>query len=306
MKILYQNDISLNLPLCTATIGFFDGVHAGHQFLIDELKKEAALRTQKSMVVTFAAHPQTILRPNTATEIITTLPEKLALLESTGIDYCVVLNFTKEMAQLSAQQFMQDILSSQYSAATLLTGYDHRFGHNRTDSFEQYVEYGHSIGVEVVRASQYQTADNVKVNSSRIRQLLKDGAITRANELLTRPYSFFGTVVEGQKLGRSIGFPTANLQPNDTAKLLLTYGVYTVKVTLNEEKYHGMMNIGCRPTIGANLESSIEVHLFDFNKDIYGQTLKVEVLKKIRDEQKFASIEELTTQLEKDKREAAP
>ena len=304
MEIIRQNDKISNLPLCTATIGFFDGVHAGHQFLIDVLKKEAANRQQKSMVITFAAHPQTVLRPHIPMALITTLSEKLALLEATGIDYCVVLDFTKEMAQLSAQQFLQDVLSARYSVATLLVGYNHRFGHNRTDSFEQYATYGNLMNMAVVQAAQYNTANNTKINSSYIRQLLTEGKIEPANELLTRPYSFSGVVVEGQKLGRKIGFPTANLQLNDTSKLLPDFGVYAVRVIFEEKKYKGMMNIGYRPTVNSNPEArNIEVHLFNFNRDIYGQTLVVELLRKIREEKKFDSIEELTAQLEKDKRE---
>ena len=304
MEIIQQNDIVHALPLCAATIGFFDGVHAGHQFLINELKKEAANRQQKSMVITFAAHPQAVLRPHVPMALITTLSEKLALLETTGIDYCVVLDFTKEMAQLSAQQFLQDVLSVRYSVATLLVGYNHRFGHNRADSFEQYVQYGNLMNMAVVLAPQYNTADKTKINSSHIRQLLTEGKIEPANELLTRPYSFSGVVVEGQKLGRKIGFPTVNLQLTNTSKLLPDSGVYAVQVIFEEKKYKGMMNIGYRPTINSNPETrNIEVHLFDFNRDIYGQTLVVEMLRKIRDEKKFDSIEELTAQLKKDKEE---
>ena len=302
MKVLFQNDIIPELPLCTATIGFFDGVHAGHRFLIDELKKEAGKRQHKSMVVTFAVHPQKILRHDAAIEILTTLPEKLTLLEAAAIDYCVVLEFTKEVAQLSAQQFLQEILSARYSVAALLIGHDHRFGHNRTAGFEQYAEYGRTVGIDVVQAAQYTTGDKVKVSSSRIRQLLKEGDLTQANKLLARSYSFSGTVTNGQKLGRQLGFPTANLQPNDSAKLLPASGVYAVRCVFADKKHNGMMNIGFRPTINAN-SLSIEAHLFDFNQTIYGQTVEVEMLAKIRNEKKFESLDTLKKQLEEDKRQ---
>ena len=301
MKTLFQNNIPINLPLCTATVGFFDGLHRGHRFLIDELKKEASRKNQKSMLVTFATHPQKVLQPDFKFEILSTLSEKLALLEATGIDYCVVLDFTKEIARLSAREFLQDILSRQLSVATLLVGYDHRFGHNRADGFKEYAVYGKEVNMDVIQASQFQMSDDLQINSSRIRQLIKQGDVSQANQLLGRLYSFSGKVVDGLKLGRKLGFPTANLQVEDEDKLIPAVGVYAVQAIVGTNKYLGMMSIGYRPTIETEHSLSLEVHLFDFDQNIYGQSLRVEFLRKTRDEEKFASLDELIAQLHRDK-----
>lgn len=300
MDILYSSDISL-LPPCVATVGFFDGVHAGHRFLIRELKEIAQAGNLKSVVITFSEHPRKVLDTGFQPELLSTLPEKLALLESTGIDTCIVLDFTPEMARLSAFDFLKDILRDKYNVRSLLVGHDHRFGHNRQDGFPEYKQYGDALGMQVIQASRFSTSENQHISSSEIRLALHRGDIATANCILAGPYSFIGKVVGGFKIGRKIGFPTANLVADEQAKLIPSFGVYAVRVHWNNCVYKGMMNIGTRPTLDNGLHTSIEVHIINFDEDIYNQTVRVEFIQKIRDEQKFNGVDELTEQLRKDK-----
>jgi len=285
-----------------ATVGFFDGVHAGHRFLIEELKALAKARNLQSLVITFNTHPRKVLNSDYQPQLLTTLSEKLEQLESTGIDRCVVLDFTPELAQLSAYDFLKTFLKEQYHVKTLLVGHDHRFGHNRADGFAEYKHYCEILEMEVVQAGRYKTAEDRHVSSSNIRLAIEQGDIDHANKLLNYPYSFEGKVIDGFKVGRKIGFPTANLQPLDADKLIPPFGVYAVKVYHNESLYKGMMNIGTRPTLNNSYHTSLEVHILDFNQDIYNQIIKVEFLSKIRDEQKFNSVDELIAQLKIDRK----
>jgi riboflavin kinase / FMN adenylyltransferase len=291
------------LNSCVATVGFFDGVHAGHRFLIDELKAIAKAQNKKSVVITFATHPRKVLDTTFQPELLNTLSEKIALLESTGVDSCIVLEFTPEMAKLSANEFIKTVLWEKYHVSTLLVGHDHRFGHNRTAGFNEYKEYGESLGMAVIQEKQYFTAEFTNICSSEIRLALLRGEIETANKMLTYHYSLQGQVMNGFKIGRTIGFPTANLSPNDTDKIVPSHGVYAVLVHWNQQLYKGMMNIGTRPTLENGLHTSLEVHILDFDEDIYNQTIKIEFIQKIRDEQKFNGIDALIEQLKKDKQE---
>jgi riboflavin kinase/FMN adenylyltransferase len=205
------------------------------------------------------------------------------------------------MAQLSAYEFLDIILKQQFNVKTLLVGHDHRFGHNRTDGFPEYKKYGEMLGMEVIQVQPYKTPEDNHISSSEIRLALQRGEIERANRLLGYSYSIQGKVITGFKVGRKIDFPTANLQVLDANKLIPSLGVYAVRVYHNKIVYKGMMNIGTRPTLATDAHISLEVNIFDFNKDIYNQTIKVEFIKKIRDEQKFNSVDELIEQLKKDK-----
>lgn len=300
MQVLYQSEIKTFSP-CVATVGFFDGLHAGHRFLINELKTIAGNQNLKSMVITFAVHPRKVLNSSFQPELLTTLPEKLAQLESTGIDACLVLDFTFEMARLSANEFIETILKKQYNVQTLLVGHDHRFGHNRTDGFPEYKEYGEAVGMEVIQACRYNTDMDKHISSSEIRNALKEGKIELANRLLTYEYSICGKVVEGFKIGRTIGFPTANIKPYDPEKLVPAVGVYAVRVGWKKLHYKGMMNIGHRPTLDNGANISIEVHILGFDEDIYNQPIEIDFIRKIRDEQKFNGVDELKEQLQKDR-----
>jgi len=300
MQIIYQSEIN-KLPPCAATVGFFDGLHAGHRFLIEELKATAKIQNLKSVVITFAVHPMKVLNSGFRPEILTTLPEKLTQLKTTGIDTCIVLDFTISMANLSAYEFLETILKEKFNVHTLLVGHDHRFGHNRTDGFPEYKKYGEALGMNVISCLQYNTNIDNHISSSEIRNALKKGEIEFANRLLTYEYSLNGRVIEGFKVGRTIGYPTANILVSDPDKLIPAIGVYAVRVNWNSSSYKGMMNIGHRPTLDNGNTISIEVHIIDFKEDIYNQLLEVFFICKIRDEQKFNNLDELKEQLQKDK-----
>jgi len=284
-----------------ATVGFFDGLHAGHRFLIEELKTLAKNQKLKSIVVTFAVHPRKVLDVDFHPEILTPLPEKLTQLESMGIDGCVILDFNTEMAKLSAYEFLKVILKEQFNVHTLLVGHDHRFGHNRTDGFPEYKKYGEALGMKIIQATRFNTEMDKHISSSEIRNALKKGEVELANRLLTYEYSIQGQVIEGFKVGRTIGFPTANIEPNDPEKIIPATGVYAVRVLWNNQQFKGMMNIGHRPTLDNGQNTTLEVHILDFNQDIYHQIIKIDFMGRIRDEQKFHGIEELKEQLQKDR-----
>jgi len=300
MQIIYQSNIT-SLPSCVGTVGFFDGVHAGHRFLIEDLKSIAANQNRKSMVVTFSQHPRKILHSDYQPMLITTLEEKLQQLETTGIDFCVVLDFTLEMATLSAYDFLKTILRDQLNVKSLLVGHDHRFGHNRADGFPEYKQYGNLLGMEVIEANYFSTNSDVHISSSTIRNALLSGDIDHANRLLTYEYSIRGKVVDGFKVGHKIGFPTANIDIPDKEKMIPSLGVYAVKVLWNKTLYKGMMNIGNRPTLNNGDHVSLEVNIFDFDNDIYNETVIIDFVGKIRDEKKFANVNELIEQLKKDR-----
>ena len=284
-----------------ATIGFFDGVHRGHRFLIEQVCKAAAARGLASSVITFPVHPRKVMQPGFHPELLTTCDEKVALLAGTGVDYCVMLDFTLDLARLSAKQFMA-ALKQDYQVQALVIGYDHRFGHNRSEGFDDYVRYGRELGMEVILAQAYST-DAMTVSSSAVRRLLLEGNVSEAANCLGYYFFLNGTVVNGYHVGRKIGFPTANLCVNDSEKLIPADGVYAVYVFLGEKKHTGMLSIGYRPTLNNGIDRSIEVHIFNFDADIYNQPMRLSFVRRTRPELKFDSIEELIEQLHKDEAE---
>ena len=288
-----------SLPPCAATIGFFDGVHRGHRFLLEQVKEEAAGKGLCPSVITFPTHPRQVLQPDFHPQLLSTPAEKLHLLEEAGIANCILLPFTAELSRLSAKEFML-LLRTDYNVRTLVIGYDHRFGHNRLESFEDYVRYGQELDIDIVQARAY-TQENAKVSSSAIRELLSQGEVHTASRLLGYPYPLEGTVTDGYRVGRKIGFPTANLRVDHPFKLVPAEGVYAVKVEVEGQQHLGMLNIGHRPTLNNGADRSIEVHILDFAGDIYRQNIRIEFLRFLRPETKFASIEELISQIEKDK-----
>ena len=291
-----------------ATIGFFDGVHRGHRFLIEQVCRVAAARGLASSVITFPVHPRKVMQPGFHPELLTTCDEKVALLAGTGIDYCVMLDFTLDLACLSAKQFMA-ILKDKCRVQALVIGYDHRFGHNRSEGFEDYVRYGKEIGIEVIRAKAYTSnieignEPNIPVSSSLIRKLLHEGEVSLAAHCLKYEYFLDGIVVGGYQVGRKIGFPTANLRVDDPDKLIPADGVYAVWVTFDGKTYMGMLNIGVRPTIDNGPNRTIEVNILHFHSDIYDKFIRLTFVKRTRPELKFSSIDELITQLHKDAEE---
>lgn len=285
------------------TIGTFDGVHLGHQTILRQVVDEAKANNGKSILITFWPHPRFILRPNDdSLKLLSTFQEKQKRIEDIGIDYIVRLAFTPEFSNLSPEEFLRDILIGQVGTRKLFIGYDHRFGNNREGNIgflkSRSSHYGFSV-VEIPR----QDIDHIGVSSTKIRNALQGGEVTLANSLLGRNYSMEGTVVHGQKRGRSIGFPTANIEIKEPFKLFPKDGVYAVNVKLGPTAYLGMLNIGFRPTLDGS-KRSIEVHLFNFDEDLYGKVLVIEFVRFIRDEHKFDSIEQLKNQLQKDKEKA--
>jgi len=301
MKILYPNDIYIQDNKLVATVGFFDGVHLGHRFLIDELKRIAQDQKRLSAVVTFISHPRKVLHADFQPLLLTTFDEKMEQLSTTGIDLCIVLDFSVEMSKLNAFDFLNDILFKQFNVRTLLVGHDHRFGHNRAEAFPEYKTYGEKIGIQAIQATRFTLPDCTHISSSDIRNALKNSDIEKANKLLGYNYSIAGNVTDGFKIGRKLGFPTANIDPIDNEKQIPATGVYAVKVFVENSSFGGMLNIGSRPTIDKDEHISIEVNIFDFDKDIYNQQIKVVFVGKIRDEQKFNSLDELIFQLHQDK-----
>ena len=291
-----------------ATIGFFDGVHLGHCHLINMLKKVARERSVQSCVITFDRHPRQVVQPEWCPDMLTTLDEKTQLLKATGIDRCEVLHFDREMASQSARDFMLHTLKERLGVSILVTGYDNRFGHNRAEGFEDYVRYGKEIGIEVIKGEEL-TVGSTNVSSSSIRRMLKEGNIEDATRCLGHEYQLTGTVVAGEHIGRTIGFPTANIRPNDSSKLIPANGVYAVDVwSESEEDYsksevitrrRAMLNIGTRPTFDGKA-TTIEVHIPGFKGNLYGKTLTISFISKIREERRFDSPEALVEQLNKD------
>lgn len=300
MYIYRQND-GIPWERCVATVGFFDGVHKGHRYLLNELQQIAQKKQMNSLVVTFNEHPGKILKSEFQPDLLTTLNEKLEILAGTGVDATMVLNFTKEMSQMNAFDFMQQILVEKLHIDTLLIGYDHRFGHNRSQGFKTYQTIGADMGMEVIQAKKFTTKGVKDFSSSEIRQCLLTGNVERASYLLSYPYAFTGRVVGGMKRGRKIGFPTANLLFSNKEKIIPAVGVYAVWVHIQKQRRKGMMNIGYNPTFHANRQLSIEVHIIDFEKDIYEQRIKIECVRFLREEIAFATVDELVKQLTADR-----
>jgi riboflavin kinase/FMN adenylyltransferase len=282
------------------TIGFFDGVHLGHRYLLNQVKEEAKRLNLPSAVVTFPVHPRKVLQKDYQPALLCRYEEKIEQLQTTGIDYCITLPFTTDIAEMTAQEFMQQVLKQDIGIHTLIVGYDHRFGHNREDGFQEYVKYGNELGMNVIEARELQV-DGENVSSTKIRRLLKNGEIEKANSLLTYNYTLSGKIVEGYRVGRTIGFPTANIKSWERYKVIPKLGVYAVLVHIRDIIYEGMLYIGTRPTLHDDPEISVEVNIFNFNADLYDQSLTVEFIDFIREDKKFDRMEELIDQIHNDK-----
>lgn len=280
-----------------ATIGFFDGVHLGHNYLLEQLKSEASARGMQSMVVTFANHPRLFFDPNCGLKQLTLSNEKEKLLEEKGIDEVLVMQFDEHLSRKTSREFMQ-MLVEKYNVKVLLMGYDHRFGSDRVTSFDEYIEYGKQFGLEVKRCDGFSESE-VMVSSSKVRRALELWDIPSANKLLGYKYFLKGRVVAGQKIGRQIGFPTANLDV-DSLKLIPSDGVYVVEVVIKENIYRGILNIGSRPTVDGD-KRTIEVHIIEYEgEDLYGEELELRFLSFLRHEQRFSSLDDLREQIRKD------
>ena len=299
IKITLNEGITDVCP-SVATIGFFDGVHRGHRFLINNVVKEAASRGLQSTVVTFDRHPRQVLGSDFQPRLLSTNEEKMLLLSKTGVERCVMLPFSEQMAQMTACDFMKKILRDRLGVQVLIIGYDNRFGHNRSESFDDYVRYGREMGIEVMSAQSF-LLHGINVSSSVIRSFLQEGEIEMAENCLGYPYFFTGKVIKGFRVGHELGFPTANIEQDNMLKMIPSPGVYAVKVRIEGtvELKHAMMNIGTRPTFNGT-QQTLEVHILNFNDDIYGKMISVAFVHKLRNERQFPSKEALSEQLVKD------
>jgi riboflavin kinase/FMN adenylyltransferase len=283
------------------TVGTFDGIHLGHKKIISDLLEIGKSKNLRSVVVSFDPHPQLILRnKHREIKLLSTTDEKLAEFEKLGVDLVYILNFTKELAEVSAEDFFKNYLIEKIGLTDIVLGYDHNFGKNREGNFDTLKTFGEKYGFGVHKVDEFKINGD-RVNSTTIRNFLSEGNVSKASFLLGNNYYFSGRVVYGDKRGRTIGFPTANIELLSEHKLIPKNGVYFVSAEVKGNKYFGMMNIGNRPTIAENDGIFIEVNLFAFNDNIYGETMKTEVISFLRDEKKFSSLDELVEQLKKDK-----
>lgn len=280
------------------TLGTFDGVHKGHKSILDKLISSSRQLGCESLVLTFFPHPRMVLQQNSDIKLLSTIEEKAGLLESHGLDNLIIHPFDLEFSRLTAEEFVKDILVDKLNISKIIIGHDHRFGRNRTANIDDLIRFGQQYGFEVEKISALEV-NGVSISSTKIRNALVTGDVATANAYLGYPYFMTGTVIEGKQLGRTIGFPTANISIKDY-KLIPGNGVYAVSSVIDGKTVPGMMNIGVRPTVdGTSL--SIEVHFLDLNKDLYGSEITVSIHHRLRDEQKFGSVDVLKEQLHKDR-----
>jgi riboflavin kinase/FMN adenylyltransferase len=300
MEVIRELQHFPKIANAVVTSGTFDGVHVGHQQILKRLHENAMLLGGKSVVITFWPHPRHVLSQSQEKPVylLTSIEERIALLRKFKVDYLLIIPFTPEFANLSSSEFIQKILIDTIGTKKLVIGYDHRFGKNREGGFEYLKENAATLGFEVEEIPR-EDVDHVGVSSTKIRKALEAGDIETANKYLGYPYLLSGTVSEGDKLGRTIGFPTANLEISEAHKLIPARGVYAVYGTVNGQRLKGMLNIGMRPTVGG-LKQTIETHFFNFDQDIYHQELQLELVARLRDEQKFSSLDALKEKLAKD------
>ncbi|KAB2814073.1 bifunctional riboflavin kinase/FAD synthetase [Phaeocystidibacter luteus] len=303
MKVYHSIDSFETISNAVVTTGTFDGVHVGHRKIIQRLNEVAAKNNGESVLLTFHPHPRVVLQPDMELKLLTNLDEKIALLEDAGLDHLIIHPFTREFSRTSSLEFVRNLIVNKIGAKHLVIGYDHHFGRNREGSFDHLVEFGPVYGFDVEEIPA-QDIDDVNVSSTKIRNALTEGDVETAHKYLTYPFHVSGWVVKGDQIGHTIGFPTANVEINDVNKLIPTDGVYAVRVKLSDGSVKsGMCNIGHRPTVHGR-ERRIEVNLFDYSGDLYGEKLVVRFYHRIRAEQKFEGVEALKTQLHKDEVEA--
>lgn len=303
MKVYKKIEDIVPLQNAVVATGTFDGIHKGHQFIISRVKQRALELNGQSAIITFNNHPQIVLNP-TEKElfILNTETEKIQLLEKMGIDHLIIIPFTPEFATTSYSDFVKNILVEKLHVRRLIMGYDHHFGKDRTGSFQHLSDFGKMFHFETEKLNA-QKVENKEISSTKIRKALLSGNIVLANSYLGYEYFLNGKVVHGNRIGQTMGFPTANIETDDPYKLIPANGVYAVNVEYKGEIFGGMLNIGSRPTI-SNDKKTIEVHIFNFEKDIYSEYLNVIFVKRLRDEIAFPGIPELKVQLEKDKENA--
>lgn len=298
MKVFHSIQDFQSSEKTIVTLGTFDGMHIGHRAILNKLKFKKNNSGNKTLVLTFFPHPRMVLKTDSKILLLNTIEERIQLFKEFGIDYLVVQEFTQEFANLSAEEFVKNILVDTFNIEKIVIGYDHHFGKNRSANIHDLIEFGNKYHFDVEQISA-EELDRVSVSSTKIRKALAEGNVALAKNYLSYPYMISGTVIKGKQLGRTIGYPTANIQIKEEYKLIPAIGVYVVKVLIANQTYYGMLNIGTNPTVeGKSL--SIEVNIFDFDQDIYGQEITVCFLERIRDEKKFGSVEMLKEALKED------
>ncbi|MNQ30215.1 Riboflavin biosynthesis protein RibF [compost metagenome] len=302
LKIFHSiNDFSSSKKTIL-TLGTFDGVHIGHKKILERITQSRNVGTEngkyESLVLTFFPHPRMVLQEKSEIKLLNTIDEKIDLLERAGIENLVIHPFDEKFSRLTAEEFVSTVLVKQFNIQKIIIGHDHRFGRNRTANIDDLIAFGKEYGFEVEQISA-QEINDISVSSTKIRTALEEGDISLANEYLGYAYFLTGTIIKGKQLGRTIGFPTANLKIEENYKLIPHNGVYIVSSLINNERFFGMMNIGYNPTVGGE-NQSIEINFFDFNQDLYHQKITVSILQRIRSEQKFESVSLLKMQLEID------
>jgi riboflavin kinase/FMN adenylyltransferase len=303
MNIYHSLDSIKSLENAVVTSGTFDGVHIGHQKILNRLKEISAQSNGESVVLTFWPHPRMVVSDDSQDlQLLSTIDEKIELFEALGIQHLAIIPFTRAFSELTSEEFIQQVLVEKIGTKKLVIGYDHRFGRNREGSFEFLKKNCAAYGFDVEEIPR-QDIDDLAISSTRIRQALMSGQVGVAKGLLGRPYAVAGTVVKGKQLGRTIGFPTANLHLHESYKLIPANGVYVIKAYYQGKTYPAMLNIGVRPTVDGTLRT-IEAHLFDFHKEIYGEDLKLEILHYLRPERKFDGLDALVEQIRKDQASA--
>lgn len=303
MKVYRSFEEIGNIPNAVLTIGTFDGVHLGHQKIIERLKLEAEKVEGETVLFTFFPHPRMVINPtNHGLKLIQTQEEKIENLEKLGLDHLIIFPFTLAFSNLTADEFVKDYLIDKLHVKKIVVGYDHQFGKNREGTLTHLKELSQILPFEVIEIPAHEV-EEINVSSTKIRNAIEIGDITTANCYLNQPFEISGEVIKGNQIGRTIGFPTANLNVEDPLKIIPAIGVYAVEVVLADQKqFQGMMNIGLRPTVSDSKEIKLEVFIFDFSKDLYGQKIKVHLLQRIRGEHRFQSVEVLRAQLQKDEK----
>ena len=302
MKIHLGTEPIEEIKSAVVTSGTFDGVHVGHQKILSRLREVADQTGGETVMITYWPHPRMVLKPwDNSLKLLSTFPEKANLLEKHGVDHLVKIPFTKEFSQMSAEDYIRIILHDRLKTDRMIIGYDHRFGKDRTGGLEELKGFSSKYGYEVEEISR-QDIDEIGVSSTKIRRALETGDVKLANQYLGREYTIGGMVVKGQQLGRTLGFPTANISIKENYKLIPSDGIYAVKVCNKYKKFSGMLNIGHRPTVGGE-HKTIEVHIFDFDEDIYNSEISLEFIDHVRTEVKFDSVEELKQQLRRDEKQ---
>ncbi|CAM4004518.1 bifunctional riboflavin kinase/FAD synthetase [Flavobacterium sinopsychrotolerans] len=300
MKIFHSINDFTSTKKTILTLGTFDGVHIGHKKILNKLTQNTENEKYESLVLTFFPHPRMVLQEHSDIKLLNTIAEKIDLLKKIGIENLVIHPFDETFSRLTAEEFVSSILVDRFHIQKIIIGHDHRFGRNRTADIDDLIAFGKQYDFEVEQIS-VQEINEISVSSTKIRNALLEGNMALANEYLGYEYVLTGIIIKGKQLGRTIGFPTANLKIEENYKLIPQNGVYIVKSMINEQAVFGMMNIGFNPTVDGQ-KQSIEIHYFDFNADLYNQRISVSILHRIRSEQKFESVELLKEQLEKDKK----